>query len=96
MVSESALITKILAWVREQRRAGVPIKAIKLHGNAYVESGTPDLHITLRGRSFWIEVKKPGGKTTALQDQRLSEWRTAGAEVAVVRSLEELKRLVVP
>lgn len=91
---ESDLISKIKKHVEELRRQGVPIKCLKIHGNQFTERGTPDLHITCRSRSFWVECKVPGEKPTAIQLQRIEEWRAAGATVAVVTSLEEFRRVI--
>lgn len=58
--------------------------------------GTPDLHLTIDGASYWVETKRPGAKATPLQEHRLSQWRDAGARTAVVDSLEAFRELIDP
>ena len=69
-------------------------KAIKLHGSRYQEAGTPDVHATAEGQSYWLEVKKDDEEPTRLQAQRLKEWAAAGAITGVVRSVEEAVEIV--
>ena len=67
--------------------------AIKVHGSAYSEAGTPDINGCYKGLSIWIEAKTPGQKPSALQRSRLRTWEKAGAltmwcdNVAPVREL---------
>ncbi len=57
--------------------------------------GDPDLYGCLPGgRHFEIEVKRPGNYPTALQDQRLAEWFTAGAISGVARSVEDALQIL--
>ncbi len=44
------------------------------------------------GRFLSVEVKAPGGRTTALQDQFLAGITQAGGLALVVRSIEDLRR----
>lgn len=69
-------------------------KAIKIHGNAYTEAGTPDIAGCMMGRAFWIELKVPGEEPTAIQRKRLQEWAEAGAIVGVVTSVEEVSEML--
>jgi hypothetical protein len=57
-------------------------------------AGDPDIDACIRGRSLQLEVKRPGARLTPLQAKRLEEWRRAGAAVAVVSGLEEVKELL--
>lgn len=65
--------------------ASAGAKAVKIHGNRYTESGTPDIVGCYAGRAFVIEVKTATGKVTAIQDQRRHEWVGAGAVAVVAR-----------
>lgn len=71
-------------------------KAIKIHGGVYTTKGTPDIHITQRGRSYWLETKTPEKRRTAKKKQRyeLSRWKAAGALTAVVCSWEEVEEIL--
>ena len=64
--------------------ASIPgCKATKNHGNQYTEIGNPDIFGCIRGRAFVIELKKPLGKTTPMQQDRIREWASAEA-IAIV------------
>jgi len=93
-MKESRIVRTILDGVDARRRAGCPIKAVKFHGSRYVEAGTPDLHITVAGRSVWIEVKVPGKTTTRLQRQRLAEWAAVGAVVGVAETVAQAQAII--
>lgn len=57
-------------------------------------AGDPDIDACIRGRSVQLEVKRPGERPTALQARRLEEWRRAGAIVAVVHSVAEVRAVL--
>lgn len=60
----------------------------KRHGGGYgTLAGEPDLYGCYTGLAFVIEVKRPGGKLTPLQERRLKEWRDAGAATYVAYSV---------
>lgn len=69
-------------------------KARKRHGSPYAQAGEPDIEACYRGRSMQIEVKQPGKGPTTIQKKRLREWQDAGATVAVVTSVDEVKALL--
>jgi Holliday junction resolvase len=54
----------------------------------------PDVFAVRDGRLYCFEVKTAKGKTTKLQDRKLAELAAAGAIVGVVRSVDDVKRLV--
>lgn len=59
------------------------------------EDGTPDLLIIMsRGRSLWVEVKKPGEEPAVVQRLRHRELRNMGHAVTVARSVEEFIKAV--
>jgi hypothetical protein len=92
---ENTVVAAIKKHCEVLRRQGLAIKAIKFHGNAFTEAGTPDLHVTINGRSFWIECKRSEReKPTEIQVRRLKEWEDAGAIVSVCRSLGDFKELL--
>lgn len=92
---ESALDSAIKKHCAALRRAGEPIKHIKIHGSQFIEKGTPDHHITYLGLSIWVEAKKDETEVPSdIQEIRLTEWQTAGAITAVVRSIDEFKAVL--
>lgn len=90
MTLESTIVRNILGYLN-----GLPgCKAIKTHGSAYQEAGTPDIIGCLGGRMLALEAKQPGKQPTKLQVRRLEEWRAAGAIAGVVTSVEEARNLL--
>lgn len=69
-------------------------KAVKVHGSAFTEVGTPDIFGCYRGRAFLIEVKTPVGTTTKIQRRRQFEWQMAAAQVATISDLNDLEVFV--
>jgi len=67
--------------------------AVKTRGD-YRQAGQPDILGCYRGRTLALEVKRPGGKITALQAATLDKWKTAGAVAGMVMSVEETKTLL--
>ena len=91
---ESVLIKQMLDHVKKLRQDGAAIKAMKIHGSMYQESGTPDVHVTYKGRSYWIEAKVGNNKPTLIQLLRIKEWGDSGAVAVVVYSVEEFIELL--
>lgn len=89
-MKESAIRKKVLGYLNSLSGC----KAIKIHGNMYTEAGTPDIAGCIRGRAFFIELKKPGEEPTVIQRKRLREWADAGAITGVVESLEDVQRIL--
>jgi hypothetical protein len=90
MTTERAIVKAILTYLNS-----IPgCLARKRWGGGMGVAGDPDIDACIRGRSVQLEVKRPGEKPTALQAKRLREWRKAGALVAVVSSVEEVKSLL--
>ena len=90
MTNESAIVKAILGYLN----ALPECLARKRWGGGMGVAGEPDIDACLRGRSLQLEVKRPGQKPTPLQLKRLEQWRQAGALVAVVSSVEEVKTLL--
>lgn len=68
--------------------------AHKVHGGPY-GGGQPDIDGAIVGLPLKIEVKRPGGKATELQQQVLDRWERAGALAFVAHSWEEVERALV-
>ena len=84
-VKEAVITGKILKYLNGL----VGCYARKVHGG-FFSSGWPDVVGCYAGRSFLIEVKRPGGKTTSLQDQELKRWGAAGARTLVAYSVDDV------
>ena len=65
-----------------------PIEAAIMKGMG-VRKGASDLLIWQGGRSYAIELKAPGGKTTDSQLRFLQDLRKAGAQTAICIGLDE-------
>lgn len=84
--SEATITKEIMAALRVRGWL-----VYKIHGGPYQSIGLPDLlSISPAGRHMWVEVKKPGGKPTKIQDYRIAELEENYAEVLVVSSAEEV------
>ena len=57
-------------------------------------AGWPDILAVKDGQAYFFEVKRPGGNPTKLQLYELGEWMRVGAVVAVVTSVEEVRRVI--
>ena len=90
MITERAIVKAILAYLNGQPGC----LARKRWGGGMGVAGDPDIDACVRGRSVQLEVKRAGEKPTPLQLKRLDEWRQAGALVAVVSSVEDVKSLL--
>lgn len=70
---ENAILKKAVKELKKYlKKQKIPYQVIKLHGDAYQPAGLPDLLIVLpEGKTIWIEFKRPGADTTALQRHNL-------------------------
>jgi len=66
----------------------------KVHGGPYQMAGISDIVGVHRGRPVALEVKRPGGKATAIQLAFLAKWIAAGGVGGVVTSVEEAIELL--
>ncbi len=88
-MSEASLTARILAWLR-----GNGFLAWKYHGSVFGVNGMPDIHAVRDGRFYCFEVKTAKGRLTKLQERKLAELAAAGAVCGVVRSLDDVQRLI--
>jgi hypothetical protein len=95
-VTETAIQKQIIDCARAmgykpfRMNSGQARNNVKLHA-----AGTPDLLIIMpRGRSLWVEVKRPGQHPTAIQMKRHKELRDMGHACTVCRSVEEFVEAV--
>ena len=92
MVQEKPLESKIQSDI---------IKWLKRRPNTFSykhcpdPKGMPDIHHIERGHSFHFEVKRTvKDKARYIQKLRIKKLRQAGATAKVVRSLDEVKKIV--
>lgn len=88
---EKTIVNAIIKCINQQPDC----TARKTHGGAYGGAGWPDVVAVVKGTAVMLEVKRPGGKgATDLQRQELQRWHNAGAVCAVVRSVDDARRIV--
>lgn len=68
--------------------------AVNNHGSAWQGAGRPDIFACYRGQFLALEVKTENGHLTKLQQYELNKWNSAGAKAGVVRSVEDVKKLL--
>lgn len=86
-MAEAALQASMVRWLN--RLPGC-IARVNGPGPAHV-AGDPDIYGCLNGQTYVVEVKQVKGRLTRLQEHRLQQWRDAGAQATVARSLDELQ-----
>src|SRR5690606_17701754 len=89
MPTEKSIVERILKYLNSLDRC----RARKIHGGPYM-SGWPDIIAVKDGQAYFFEVKRPGGRPTKLQLYVLGERKSAREIVAVVTSVEEVRRVI--
>ena len=89
-MTETQLSKKVLNYLNSLPSC----KAIKIHGSAYQEAGTPDILCCHKGHLVFIELKVSNNEPTNIQLTRLCQWELAGATATVCWSLDEVKNLI--
>ena len=87
--TEKSIVESILKHLNSLERT----RARKIHGGPYM-GGWPDILAVKDGQAYFFEVKRPGGRPTKLQLYELDEWMSAGATVAVVTSVEDVRAVL--
>lgn len=76
-------------------RMGWHIERYEQQRATHIAPGLPDRrYCILRRQRVWVELKRPGGKLTALQYQWLKTELAAGGLACVVDSLDVLARIL--
>ena len=83
-MTEQQIQTKIKKYA--EGKGWIVIKTIKLS-----EAGYPDLFMFKAGKTIFIEVKKPGGVISPLQELRQRQLREQGFTCEVIDNLEQFK-----
>lgn len=88
-ILETTVTKRILVWLRKQPECF----AWKVHGHPGQMTGIPDISLTWKGWSVYIEVKSPDNKKgpTAQQQLRMDQIRAAGGIAFEARSLAKVK-----
>lgn len=89
-VKEATVTRRIVTYLKRLKQSGEPIWFCKLHGGPMQQAGLPDLIVLHRGRLLAIEIKRPGGKATLLQQHTLAEMEHAGATAVVAHNVEDV------
>lgn len=58
-------------------------------GSVWMTKGLPDICAIKNGRHVWLEIKTPAGRVKPEQEILHQQLRAHGAEIYVVRSLED-------
>lgn len=64
---------------------------MKVHGSMYQRSGVPDIIGCINGRFVGIEVKRPGGVVSKLQEYHIAQINKTGGAAFVAYSLDDVK-----
>lgn len=83
---EKAIVARVIATAK-----AMGWWACKMHGNAYSQSGLPDVLAIKDGRAAWMECKRPGFEPTRIQRHVMSQLEAAGCRVAVITSAGEAR-----
>lgn len=92
---EGRVLRAITTYLRGLRAEGEPVTWLKLHGHPQQEAGWPDLMICYASVFCGMEVKPPGGDAEPIQAQRIKQIRLAGGVAGVVRSVDDVRDLLV-
>ena len=84
MSTEQQIQSKIKKYA--EGKGWIVIKTIKLS-----EAGYPDLFMFKNGKTLFIEVKKPGGIISPLQELRQRQLRQQGFTCEIIDNLEAFK-----
>ena len=80
---ESKIQSKILKNLKEL--------GVYAHKNITTnKKGVPDIIVCFKGKYLALEVKRPGGKTTELQDYNIVKIKQSGGVAEVVYSWEDV------
>lgn len=89
--SETQIVNAIIKAVRKAYPDSI---VVKIHGGGFQKAGIPDLYIATGGINLWVEVKRPGGDTTALQKRFLESLRLNGIPCGTAESPERVLEMI--
>lgn len=89
---ESYYQERIIRWLRDR----YPDAFIwKVQAGPYCRQGIPDICAIINGHYFGFEVKRPGGKLTAIQARTIHQIHAAGGTALVVTYPEDAERAII-
>lgn len=65
---------------------------MKVHGSMYQKAGVPDIICCIKGKFIGIEVKRPGGIVSPLQQFNINEIHRSGGVAFVAYSVEDVRQ----
>ena len=84
MTPEQKVQNKILSFLKSLRDAGMPIFYEKRQAGGFsYKKGIPDIYGCYAGQHFEVEVKRPGGTQSALQEKFEMIMKNAGAKYVI-------------
>lgn len=86
-MKESVIQKKIIDYLHSQ--GAWTVKTIQCN-----KAGVPDILASLDGKFIGLEVKTETGKPSALQLRNIKQIIRSGGVAGVVRSVEEVKKLI--
>jgi hypothetical protein len=67
----------------------------KISGGSYQRAGLPDVYLALAGGiNIWVEFKRPGADTTALQKSNLENFKALGIYCGTAESTETYLKII--
>lgn len=94
MTPEVKVQSAITSFLKKEMKAGKPVFYEKRQAIGYqYHKGIPDIYCILNGYHLEIEVKRPGGSRSTMQETYERILKNAGAIYACVDSFEQFKQL---
>lgn len=87
---ERDIVRKIINYLKERGDCF----CFKEHGGKYGTAGIPDIICCCNGRFYGFEVKTEKGKPTKLQEVIIRKINEAGGKAGVVRSVEDVEKMI--
>lgn len=92
---EKKVQNKIIAYVKELQNKGINVDYERRQAGGFnYQKGKPDLFVVFEGIHIEIEVKKPGGKTTPLQDKFAEKCKNLNCPYFLIDNLEDFKKII--
>lgn len=94
MTPEVKVQSKITNFLKSEMNAGKGVYYEKRQAiGVQYKKGVPDIWFVMNGYHFEIEVKRPGGTRSALQEKYELIFKRTGAIYACVDSFEQFKEI---
>jgi len=85
--SETSIVNATIKAIRDKFPDSV---VVKIHGGGFQKAGVPDLYIAVNGVGLWVEMKRSGSDTTALQKRFLEKLATNGVFSGTAESADRV------